>query len=496
MGGEAPVNRQELTPLFSGLVAHAGRNPVQFHIPGHKKGAGMAPEFRSFMGEKALSIDLVNIAPLDDLHNPHGIIQEAQQIAAEAFGADHTFFSVQGTSGAIMAMIMTVVGPGDKILVPRNVHQSVLAAIVLSGALPVFMTPDLDRELGIAHGIRVSTVQATLDQHPDAKAVLVINPTYYGVAADLEAIVEVAHSHGIPVLVDEAHGVHLKFHDDLPISAMEAGADMAATSVHKLGGSLLQTSILNVRGSLINPRRVQAILSTLTTTSTSYILMASLDTARKQLATKGTELLDQAIRLARWAREEINKIQGLYCFGPEMLGKSSSRYAFDPTKLCINVRQLGVSGIDVERMLREEFNIEVEMSDLYNVLCIVSLGDQSDDLKALIAALKELAERFYGQNRPVSAHEVKLPITPILAMSPREAFYAETESVPLDEAEGRVIAEMVKVYPPGIPIVLPGEIVSAENLAYIYECIEAGLPVQGPEDRSIKTVKVVREARD
>jgi arginine decarboxylase len=488
------VNRQELTPLFSGLVAHAGRNPIQFHIPGHKKGSGMAPEFRSFLGENALSIDLINIAPLDDLHNPHGMIQEAQQIAAEAFGADHTYFSVQGTSGAIMAMIMSVVGPGDKILVPRNVHQSILAAIVLSGALPVFMTPDWDPELGIAHGIRVSTVRATLDQHPDAKAVLVINPTYYGVAADLEAIVEVAHARGVPVLVDEAHGVHLCFHEDLPLSAMQAGADIAATSVHKLGGSLTQTSILNVREGMVKPGRVQSILSTLTTTSTSYILLASLDTARKQLATKGRALIDQAMKLAQWARQEINQIPGLYCFGEEILGQTSSRFGFDPTKLCINVKKLGVPGVEIERLLREEFNIEVELSDLYNILCIVSLGDTKAELEELIRALRILAERFY-QNLPATEYQVKLPTTPILAMLPREAFYAETESVPLQEAEGRVIAEMVKVYPPGIPIVLPGEIVSRENLDYIQECIEAGLPVQGPEDRTLATVKVVKQAR-
>lgn len=454
----------------------------------------MAPEFRAFIGENALSIDLINIAPLDDLHNPHGIIQEAQEIAAEAFGADRTFFSVQGTSGSIMAMIMSVVGPGDKILVPRNVHQSITAAVVLSGALPVFMTPDWDPELGIAHGVKVSTVEATLDQHPDAKAVLVINPTYYGVAADLEAIVEVAHERGVPVLVDEAHGVHLCFHQDLPLSAMQAGADAAATSVHKLGGSLTQTSILNIKGPRVSPRRVQTILSNLTTTSTSYILMASLDMARKHLAMQGHELLDEAIRLAHWTRQEINKIPGLYCFGPEKLGEVSSRFAFDPTKLCINVTRLGVPGIEIEKLLREEFNIEVELSDLYNVLCLITLGDTKENVEKLIEALRELAVRFY-QQRIVQHYEVKLPTTPILAMSPREAFYAETESVPLQEAEGRVVAEMVKVYPPGIPIVLPGEIVSSENLAYIQECIDAGLPVQGPEDVSIRTVRVVREAR-
>lgn len=488
------MNQQHLTPLFTGLVAHASRNPIQFHIPGHKKGAGVASEFRKFIGENAFSIDLINIAPLDDLHNPHGIIKEAHQIAAQAFGADHTFFSVQGTSGAIVTMVMTVCGPGDKILVPRNVHKSVLTGIVLSGALPVFMTPELDYNLGIAHGVSVETVKHNLDLHPDAKGVLVINPTYYGVSADLKAIVELAHSRHVPVLVDEAHGVHLNFHEQLPLSAMQAGADMAATSVHKLGGSMTQTSVLNVREGYVNPGRVQAILSMLTTTSTSYLLLASLDVARKQLATRGRQMIDRAINLANKARLEINEIPGLYCFGPEIMGESSSRFEFDPTKLCIHVKELGVTGIEMETLLRNEFNIEVELSDLYNVLCIISLGDVEEDLEMLVKALRTLAERFY-RTRPANVVRVKVPTTPILAMSPREAFYAETEVVPMEEAEGRVIAESIMVYPPGIPVLLPGEIVAAENMEYISDCIEAGLPVQGTEDPAIQHVKVVKTTR-
>lgn len=488
------MNRQYQTPLFTGLLAHASRNPIQFHIPGHKKGVGMAPEFRKFIGENALSIDLINIAPLDDLHNPHGMIREAQQIAAEAFGADYTFFSVQGTSGAIITMVMTVCGPGDKILVPRNVHKSVTTGIVLSGALPVFMTPELDYNLGIAHGISVETVRTALDQHPDAKGVLVINPTYFGVAADLKAIVELAHSRGVPVLVDEAHGVHLPFHSEMPLSAMQAGADMAATSVHKLGGSMTQTSVLNIREGYVSYGRVQAIISMLTTTSTSYLLLASLDVARKQLATKGTQLIDRAVKLAQQARKDINQIPGLYCFGPEIIGQSSSRFDFDPTKLCINVTELGVTGADMEKMLRDEFNIEVELSDLYNILCIISLGDVADDLNILIKAFQTLSDRFY-RTRPAKVVTVRVPTTPILAMSPREAFYAITEEVPLEDAEGRVIAESIMVYPPGIPVLLPGEIVSEENLAYIADCINAGLPVQGTEDPDIRMVKVVKHAR-
>lgn len=489
-----PVNRQYQTPLFTGLLAHASRNPIQFHIPGHKKGAGMAPEFRKFIGENALSIDLINIAPLDDLHAPHGMIRDAQVIAAEAFGADHTYFSVQGTSGAIITMVMSVCNPGDKILVPRNVHKSILTGIILSGALPIFMTPELDYNLGIAHGVSLESVRAGLDLHPDAKGVLIINPTYFGVAADLKAIVELAHSRGVPVLVDEAHGVHIHFHEQLPLSAMQAGADMAATSVHKLGGSMTQTSVLNIREGYVTAGRVQAIISMLTTTSTSYLLLASLDVARKQLATRGRLLIDRAVVLSTRARTAINEIPGLYCFGPEVIGQRSSSFDLDPTKLSICVKELGITGVDVEKMLRDEFNIEVELSDLYNILCIISFGDQEEEIDALLRALRTLSERFY-RTRPANQVKVSVPTVPILAMSPREAFYAVTEEVPLREAEGRVIAESIMVYPPGIPVFLPGEIVSLENLNYIEECIDAGLPVQGTEDPNIQMVKVVRNPR-
>ncbi|TCS74814.1 aminotransferase class I/II-fold pyridoxal phosphate-dependent enzyme [Effusibacillus lacus] len=481
---------QERTPLFTALLEHAKRDPIQFHIPGHKKGSGMAREFRDFVGPNALSIDLINITPLDDLHSPRGIIKEAQELAAKAFGADYTFFTVQGTTGAIITMIMSVVGPGDKILVPRNVHKSVSAAIILSGAEPVFMHPELDPKLGIAHGVSYDTVRQTLDEHPDAKGLLLINPTYFGISCDLKRIVDLAHERGIPVVVDEAHGVHIHFHEKLPLSAMQAGADMAATSVHKLGGSMTQSSVLNVKEGLVNVDHVQAILSMLTTTSTSYLLLASLDVARKNLAIHGRELIDEAIKMAEYAREEINKIEGLYCFGREIL-HNSSVYDMDPLKLTVSVKDLGISGYDVERILREEFNIEVELSDLYNILCIVTVGDTQENVDALIIALRRIAERHvYQTGKPII--QVHLPEMPKLAMSPRQAFYSQTEMVKFDEAVGRTFAEMVMVYPPGIPILLPGEIITKENIEYIREHMEAGLPVQGPDDPNIEYVKVVK----
>lgn len=480
------------TPLFTGLIEHAKKNPVQFHIPGHKKGSGIDPEFRQFIGENALSIDLINISPLDDLHQPRGMIKHAQQLAAEAFGADYTFFSVQGTSGAIMAMIMSVCGPGDKIIVPRNVHKSIMSAVVFSGATPVFIHPEIDPVLGISHGITTDSVERALELHPDAKAILVINPTYFGVAADLKKIVQIAHSYHVPVLVDEAHGVHIHFHESLPISAMEAGADMAATSVHKLGGSLTQSSVLNVKEGLVSPQRVQAIMSMLTTTSTSYLLLASLDVARKQLATKGRELIDEAIQLANDLRNRVNKIPHLSCPGKEMLA-SEAVYDFDPTKLLISIKDLGLNGYDAEKWLREVYNIEIELSDLYNILCIITPGDSKYEADILIEALEELSREFGKANKYAEHIKVLLPDIPLLAMSPRDAFYSETEVVPFTESAGKISAEFIMVYPPGIPIFIPGEIITEENLTYIQKNVEVGLPVQGLEDDTLKTIRVIKE---
>lgn len=482
---------QEQTPLFDALLQHAANQPIPFHIPGHKKGNGMESDFRSFIGENALAIDLINIAPLDDLHQPLGVIEDAQKLAAKAFGADYTFFSVQGTSTAIMTMIMSVCAPGDKIIVPRNVHKSVMSSIIFAGAKPVFVAPSRDMNLGIDHGITVRSIKKALERHKNIKAVLIINPTYFGVSTNLKEIVDLVHSYQVPVLVDEAHGALIHFHDDMPMSAMQAGADMAATSIHKLGGSMTQSSVLNVKSGLVNPLRVQTIISMLTTTSTSYLLLASLDTARKQLALHGHEMAEKALQLASRAREQINRINGLYCFGQDILG-SEATYAFDATKLTIHVRKLGLTGYEVENWLRDEYNIEVELSDMYNILCLITSGDDEHSVGVLLTALQRLSDEHHDV-LPEQELVVKIPEIPQLSLSPRDAFYGDTEWIPFAESAGRIIAEFIYVYPPGIPILLPGEVVSQENIDYITDHINIGLPVKGPEDRTIRQIKVIVE---
>lgn len=451
----------------------------------------MDPTFREFVGQNVLDIDLINIAPLDDLHQPVGVILEAQRLAADAFGADATFFSVQGTSSAIMTMILTVCGQGDKIIVPRNVHKSILSAIIFSGARPVFLSPVRDRNLGIDHGITTRSVRRALERHPDAAAVLVINPTYFGVCANLKEIVDLVHEYDIPVLVDEAHGALIHFSDQLPMSAMQAGADMAATSLHKLGGSMTQSSILNIRSGLVNIQRAQTIFSMLTTTSTSYPLLASLDTARRNLALNGRELAAKAVGLAQRAREAINRIEGLYCFGEDLLGEEAT-HDYDPTKLTIHVRHLGMTGYDAENWLREHYKLEVELSDMYNILCLITPGDNEETVGILVDALTRMADEFL-HTREVKELVVKIPEIPHLSLTPRDAFYGETEIVPLSESAGRIIAEFIYVYPPGIPILLPGEVISQDNIDYIVDHLDVGLPVKGPEDRSVRQIKVIVE---
>ncbi|MCZ8513058.1 aminotransferase class V-fold PLP-dependent enzyme [Paenibacillus filicis] len=483
------------TPLFTALQQHAAGDPLQFHIPGHKKGRGADPEFRSFVGDNALSIDLINIVPLDDLHQPAGVIREAEQLAADAFGADYTLFSVQGTTGAIMTMLMSVCSPRDKIIIPRNAHKSILSAVIFAGALPVWVEPEKDARLGIEHGVTLESIRQAISRNPDTKAVLLINPTYYGTCINLRQMVEFIHSCNIPVLVDEAHGTLLHFHERLPMSAMQAGADMAATSVHKLGGSMTQSSVLNVKGDRVSIKRIRTFMSMLTTTSTSYLLLSSLDAARRQLALHGQALAEQTIRLARDARRQINEISGLYCYGDEICEKEGV-FHYDPTKLCIHLDQLDITGFGAEEWLRKTYKIEVELSDLKNLLCLITLGDTEREVSRLLQALRHMSELFRCREIPYTrACAAIVPAASRFSLPPRDAFYARSESIRLQQSIGRVITEFVYVYPPGIPILMPGQIITPEAVDYIRRHLKAGLPVKGTEDPDIQKLRVVAAPR-
>lgn len=485
-------NRQADTPLLRAMQQYVDDAVTPFNTPGHKMGKGMHRVLADRIGKEALALDLALTDELDDLHAPHSCIKEAQDLAAELYGADHSFFVVNGTTGGIYAMILAAAGPGEKIIVPRNAHRSIIGGIILSGALPIFVQPEVDHELGLAMGVTPAAVAAAIAQHPDAKAVLVINPTYYGVAADLQAIATLARQAGMLVLVDEAHGPHLKFSEQLPLQALDAGADMCAQSTHKILGAMSQCSIVHCRGARVRVPHLQSMLQLVQSTSPNYILLASLDAARMQMAVEGRQLVAQAVELAQWLREAVNQIPGLYSFGEEKLGQPGV-YALDPTKVTVTVKGLGLTGSEAERILRHTYKIQVELSDIYNVLFLITLGDSRADVERLAAALRDMAERYQQDNgMSVScAQQFAQPAPPERVLAPREALFGQTRSVPLAEAAGCVCAEIVTFYPPGIPLICPGEQITPAIIDYCRQLQAAGLHVSGPEDYTLQTIKIV-----
>jgi arginine decarboxylase len=481
--------KQYQTPLFDALKKYVDDKTISFHVPGHKGGRGLA-EFKDYIGSKALSIDVNGMEDLDNICNPIGVIRESQALAADAFGADHAHFLVSGTTAGVQAMIMTLCSPGDKLIVPRNAHKSVVGGMILSGAIPVYIQPEIDSRYGFAMGLTPESVRRALTEHPDVKGVFVINPTYYGVASDLKQIVQIAHEAGKPVIVDEAHGAHLGFHSSLPVSAMEAGADMSAVSLHKLGGSMTQSSLLLVNNGIVDDSKVKKILNLTQTTSASYLLMVSIELARKQLALHGRALIDKAINLSEWARDEINATEGLLCMGREIVGQSGC-FDFDPTKLVVNVRALGLSGFDTEKLLRTRHHIQIELSNLYGILALVTLGDGKDTVEALVDSLKAIASGCKIKN--VLKYSMSLPEPAEVIASPREAFYAGNRPVPLEQAEGEISAEMIMAYPPGIPLVCPGERITREIIEYVKILKTEHCQLQGTEDPQINHIRVLTD---
>lgn len=483
--------RQEKTPVFDAVKAYMQKNTIPFHVPGHKQGRGL-PEFADFVGNNVLSIDLTCFPDTDNICNPRSVIREAEQLAAEAYGADRAHFLVNGTTAGIQAMIMTVCQPGDKIILPRNAHKSAIGGLIMSGANPIYIDPEINQHFGVSMGVTVEKVEDALRRHPDAKAIFIVNPNYYGTTSDLQSICQVAHKAGVPVIVDEAHGAHFKFHPDLPLSAMECGADLVASSTHKLVGSMTQSSLLLVREGLINPRRVKSVLNLSQTTSPSYVLMCSLDLARKQMALRGKELLDRTLKLAMWAREELRKIKGIQLFGDHGLVGTPGCHAFDPTKITLNVTNLGISGYEMEKILRSRYDLQVELSDLYNVILLVTIGDDEQTVRYMVDAIRDISRGKKRQN--VVKYCPPLPRIPDMAVLPREAFYNETKVIPLREAQGQISAESIMAYPPGIPLICPGEVITQEIIDYVHILKQENADLQGTEDPQIEKIKVLKPA--
>jgi arginine decarboxylase len=481
---------QKDAPLYEALEKLRRSRVVPFDVPGHKRGRGN-PELVEFLGEKCVGIDVNSMKPLDNLSHPTSVIKDAETLAAEAFGADYAYFMIGGTTSSVQSMILYSCQMGDKIILPRNVHKSVINTLVLCGAIPIYINPRIDPQLGIALGMQREDIQAAIEANPDAKAVLVNNPTYYGICSNIGKIVELAHAQDMLVLVDEAHGTHLYFGEDFPSTAMAAGADISSVSMHKSGGSLTQSSLLLAKDT-IDDGYMRQIINLTQTTSASYLLLASLDLSRRNLALHGKELFANVRKLAAYAREEIALLDGYYAFGEELINDDSI-FAFDDTKLAIFTLDIGLAGIEVYDILRDEYNIQVEFGDLANILAYISVGDRLRDIERLVNALSEIKRRF-GQKR--SGLMVQEYIDPQVIVSPQQAFYAPKVSLPIDQVIGHVSSEFVMTYPPGIPILAPGEKITKKIVSYINYCKEKGCLITGTSDLEVTHLNVLKGEAD
>ena len=476
---------QTRAPIYEALERFREMRVVPFDVPGHKHGKGN-PELTAFLGEKCVGVDVNSMKPLDNLCHPVSVIRDAELLAADAFGAKHAFLMVGGTTSSVQSMVLSCCKQGDKIILPRNVHRSVINSLVLCGAIPVYVNPDVDRRLGISLGMSREHVRKAIAEHPDAVAVLVNNPTYYGICSDLRAIVKMAHDAGMLCLADEAHGTHFYFGENMPVSAMRAGADMAAVSMHKSGGSLTQSSLLLI-GENVNERHVRQIINLTQTTSGSYLLMSSLDISRRNLALRGREVFRKVVEMAEYAREEINAVGGYYAYGRELIN-GDSIFDFDPTKLSVHTRDIGLAGIEVYDILRDEYDIQIEFGDIGNILAYLSIGDRMQELERLVSALAEIKRRYKKDPDGLLSQEY---IDPEVVCSPQEAFYSQKKSIPINESSGFVCSEFVMCYPPGIPILAPGERITKDIIDYIQYAKAKGCSMTGSEDPDINNINVL-----
>lgn len=478
--------RQRRCPLVEALKRYARKGLAPFHTPGHLQGKAAPPVLRRWWGRAVFTVDLTEVPGLDDLHAPAGVIRRAEELAAELAGAEQTFFLVNGSTAGVQAMLLAAAGPGEKVLLPRAVHRSVVAALVLSGAEPVFLPGRLVEGFEIPLPPPASAYREALAQHTDARALFAVYPDYYGVAVNLEAVAVEAHSRGLPLLVDAAHGVLFGYHPALPPGAVACGADAAVESVHKRAGALTQAAWLHLQGNRLSAARVQDALRFLMTSSPSYLLLASLDAARRQLAASGAALCRQMIEAVAYTRGAL----GLF---PEVrvLSAAGEGYRLDPTRLVLNFRAAGRDGFAAAKALRR-CGVAVEMADFHNVVLLFSPGHRVRDAKALVRAVEAALRRPTGAARREERTPPPFPGIPPRRLSPREAWLAPAQEVPLDRAVGLVSAEMVAPAPPGIPVLLPGEEITPGVAAYLQAVEAAGVPVHGAADQKLKTLRVVR----
>jgi arginine decarboxylase len=486
---------QSQTPYLDAILRYRATGFTPFHTPGHKLGKGAPEGLRELMGDACLRAETAMAGGVEDTRESTQLIRLAEDYAAEAWGADRAWFLVNGSTSGIHALVLTLCGPGDTVIIPRNAHKSMLAGLIFSGATPVYMEPQVDPQWGIPLAVDAAAAREALARNPDARAIFVTSPTYNGLGTDLAAVAAAARGAGVPFVTDQAWGPHLRFCPELPMDAMTAGADAAVVSTHKLISGITQTSVLMARGHSMNLARLDGMVHLTQSTSPQALMYASIDAARQQMAMHGAELWRGAIELAEWARAELDALPGIRCLGRELIDQYGVA-SFDPTRLTVSGAGLGHSGFQLETILRDDYRIAIEAADPLNVVLNVTFGDSREDLERLVAAFRDYAARFAGRaGRGDSAAGAGLlagtPAFTRQVLSPRDAFFAPSVALPVAECAGRVSAEMVTPYPPGIPVLGPGEEISDELVAYLREAAAAKLKVHGPEDRALGTLRVV-----
>ena len=484
---------QNQTPLLDAIVDYTRERPTYFKIPGHRYEKGISPRWRQWTGDGIFQFDLTEAEGLDDLHCPEGVIKEAQELAAEIFHAKATYFLVNGTTCGNEAMVLTCAGEKEKIMVPRNAHKSVLMGLILSGAEPVYLMPRFDEKTGLCGSIMPEDVEEGFKKHPDCKGVFLVSPTYYGVCSNIRKISEICHKNNAILMVDEAHGGHLYFgkksmgKDKLPQGAILQGADICAQSMHKVTGSLTQSSLLHVGSDRIDRGRLEANLHMVQSTSPSYLLMTSLDAARYELAMHGPQMLSRALELAENARSRINRIKGMHCYGKEIINENI--YDLDTTRLVIYASDLGITGFELLDRLYEEYRVGLELADEKNVVAVVTYANEREDIQNLVDALEKIAKNTIQRQENIK--NFSMPSLPEYVLSPRQAYFAPKKRISWENAKGKITGEALIPYPPGIPLVNPGEIITDEIWEYMEFYRREKLHFHGPSDKKLDTIQII-----
>jgi arginine decarboxylase len=488
------ANEQPTAPYLDAVVGYAFRGPARYHVPGHKGGPGADPGLRKAMGPDGLAMDIPQDIHGVDLGPSPTPYERAERLAAEAYGAGRTFFLTNGATQGNHTLCLALAPLGTRIVAQRNSHASIVDGLVLSGGVPSFVAPEYDDELGITHCVTPDALAAAVRDAPDARAAFIVSPTYYGMAADIVGMAEVAHAAGVPLVVDQSWGPHFGFNEALPPTALSQGADAMLTSTHKIAGSLTQSAMLHISADgRIDAGAVARALRLLRSTSPSSLLMASLDAARRQLALHGEQLLFETLEAIEVARAKFKTIPGIALVDASLVGRMGVA-GYDPLRIVLDVRGTGMTGYEIADALRRSYDVHVELPMQATVVFVVGLGESAAALRRMAGDVDEIVKRM-GQ--PGATAPIVPPAAALrneVALPPREAFLGEAEQVAVDDAVGRISCESIASYPPGVPALLPGERISAETVAYLRELAGSGARLHGASDPAFQTINVLREA--